>query len=182
MATLLRGLGIAALALAAAGAAACTNDPVPQEIIDGLGEETGDPGPTHRPGQPCLVCHSSYEGAKPFMAVAGTVYTKDPMGKAISAPSVLITITDSSGDSRMACTNAAGNFYIEKDAWSDIAFPLGVEGGGLRMNSLIGRDGSCASCHKPPAQGSDEYGRAPDSAGVIIVGPDSADPSCPGGS
>lgn len=171
-----------AAGLLGGAAAACTNDPVPQEIIDGLGPETGEPSAAHRPGQPCLVCHDTYGGAKPAMAVGGTVYTTDPMGAIVPAPAVLITITDSSGDSRMACTNPAGNFYIEKDAWADIAFPLGVECGGLRMTSLIGRDGSCASCHKPPASDSaDKTGRAPDSAGVVIVQPDSDDPSCPGG-
>ncbi len=182
MKTMPRGFALAAFASLLMAAPACVNDPVPQEIIDGLGEETGTPSATHRPGQPCLVCHDSYGGAKPPMAVAGTVYTTDAMGAVVPAPAVLITITDSSGDSRMACTNPAGNFYIEKDAWADIAFPLGVEGAGLRMNSLIGRDGSCASCHKPPTPESDKIGRAPDSAGVVLVGAGSADPSCPGGS
>lgn len=178
-------LGLAAIAVVGVGvgasASACRYDPVPQALIDSLGEETGSPGPTHRPGQPCLACHSTYEGATPAMAVGGTVYTQDEMGVLIPAPRVIVTITDTSGDSRKACTNSAGNFYIEKSDWEDVAFPLAVTAGDRKMRSLIGRDGSCATCHKTPAAGVAGVGATFDSPGVVIVSPDAIDTTCPGG-
>jgi hypothetical protein len=194
------GVMSALAALVAIGVGACRYDPVPQEIIDSLGEETGTPGPTHRPGQPCLVCHSTYEGAAPAMAVGGTVYKQvsdmdagtdagtdmdagTPMVRLVPAPRVPVVITDSSGDSRKTCTNSAGNFYIEKSKWDDIAFPLAVTAGDREMRSLIGRDGSCASCHKNPAPGVAGVGATFDSPGVVIVSADedAIDTSCPGG-
>jgi hypothetical protein len=173
-------------AIVAVGAQACRYDPVPQDIIDSLGEETGTPGPAHRPGQPCLACHSTYEGATPSMAVAGTLYMQDPMTDAVMpAPFALVIISDSSGDARMACSNAAGNFYITDEEWSDIAFPLAVASGDRTMRSLIGRDGSCGSCHKLPAGGFGPdagTGATFDSPGVVLVSPDTVnDPACPGG-
>jgi hypothetical protein len=175
------GVMSALAALVVIGVGACRYDPVPQEIIDSLGEETGTPGPTHRPGQPCLACHSTYEGATPAMAVGGTVFTQDEMGALVPASRVIVTITDTAGDSRKACTNAAGNFYIEKSKWDDIAFPLAVTAGDRKMRSLIGRDGSCASCHKNPAPGVAGVGATFDSPGVVIVSADAIDTSCPGG-
>jgi hypothetical protein len=181
--SLLRAAGLmsALAALVSIGVGACRYDPVPQDIIDSLGEETGTPGPTHRPGQPCLVCHSTYEGATPAMAVGGTVYTQDEMGALVPASRVIVTITDTAGDSRKACTNSAGNFYIEKSKWNDIAFPLAITAGDRKMRSLVGRDGSCASCHKNPAEGVAGVGATFDSPGVVIVSADAIDMSCPGG-
>ena len=172
-------LALTAALLAALGAA-CRYDPVPQEIIDSLGEETGTPGPMHRPGQPCLACHTTYEGATPAMAVAGTIYTQNEEGGIVPAPSVVLSISQSSGGPRKACTNAAGNFYIEKEDWDDITFPLAVTAGDRTMLSLIGRDGSCGSCHKLPADpAKGGTGATFDSPGVVLVGIEATnDPSC----
>lgn len=166
-----------------ASSAACRYDPVPQEIINKLGDESGSPSAAHRPGQPCLACHSTYEGAEPPLAIGGTVYTKDDTGALVPAPKVLVTVTDSTGDTRMACTNATGNFFFQKDAWPDITFPLAATAGDRTMRSIIGRDGSCASCHKTPVAGAapGSIGEGPDSPGVVIVAPDATDPSCGGG-
>ena len=174
--------------LAALGAGtSCSHDPVAQEVIDGLGEETGTPSATHRPGQPCLACHSKYGGAKPEMAVAGTIYSLDPMTKTIApAKNIRVFIRDSSansGTTRRACTNSAGNFFVAKENWLDIVYPLTPTAGGITMQSLVGRDGSCASCHKLPDESSLDpvTGAGRDSAGVIIVGAAAADPECGGG-
>jgi hypothetical protein len=173
-------LGLAALSAGALSAfSACRYDPVPQEIIDSLGEETGTPGPNHRPGQPCLTCHSTYEGATPAMAIGGTVYKQDDTGALVPAPRVLVVITDTSGDSRRSCSNAAGNFFIEKDDWDDVAYPLAVTAGDRKMRSIIGRDGSCGSCHKPPAEGQSGLGATLDSPGVVIVSADAIESTCP---
>jgi mono/diheme cytochrome c family protein len=158
----------------------CRNDPVEQAIIDALPKDTTPNGPLHRGGQPCLVCHDSYGGATP-LAIGGTVYALDPtMKKILPASQIRVTIVDSnSGDSRNVCSNAAGNFFIE--SWSDLTFPLTPTAGGVTMQSLVGRDGSCATCHAlPNAQSLDPVtGAGPDSAGVILVSPTSADPTCP---
>src|SRR4051794_4421968 len=52
-------------------------DPVSDARIAALGPEDPGvpPGPLHRPGQPCVVCHSRQGPASPFL-VAGTVYSE----------------------------------------------------------------------------------------------------------
>lgn len=169
---------VVALALAAFGASACRYDPVPQQVIDDLGDEPGEPGPNHRPGSPCLACHSTYEGATPF-AIGGTVYSQDN-GALTPEKDVLVVVTDTKGDTRNACSNAAGNFYILKADWPDITFPLSVTTSGTLMRSLIGREGSCAFCHKLPEEGSSPSGASHESPGVVLVTPSSADLKCKG--
>lgn len=169
-------------AVTAAGICACRYDPVPQEIIDGLGEEKGEPSATHRPGQPCLACHSTYEGADPPMAVGGTVYTRAEDGSAVAASNLLVTLFDSAGASKKACTNGAGNFYIEKEKWQDVTFPLAVTAGDRSMRSLIGRDGSCAGCHfiSPDKDHDPMTGAGRDTPGLVIVTGPGSDTSCGG--
>ena len=170
------------LAAALPFAAGCRYDPVPQAIIDALGPEEGTPSATHRPGQPCIVCHSTYEGASPAFAVAGTVFTRAPDGSLAPAAGVNVVISDSVAGLRKACTNTAGNFYVEKDNWLDITFPLNVQAGNRGMTSLIGRDGSCASCHKLPDATSENSitGAGHGSPGVVIAEPKANDPACGG--
>ncbi len=175
------------LVAAALLACGCRNDPVPQAIIDGLPPDSSPNGPLHRAGQPCLACHDKYGGATEF-AVGGTVYALDSTGKklvGVPAPNVRVNVLDSSpngGASLHACSNAAGNFFILASNWTDITFPLTPSAGGLTMQSLIGRDGSCATCHKlPDAQSLDPVaGAGHDSAGVILVDPSKTDPTCAG--
>ncbi|MDI1484415.1 hypothetical protein [Polyangium sp. y55x31] len=171
-----------AVALSSLGAVGCNgNDPIPQEVIDGLPAESGSPSALHRPGQPCLSCHSTYGEAAPAFAIAGTVYKETAMGALAAAPNVKVEIFDSAGPSRFACTNAAGNFYIEKDKWSDLTFPLKVRAGQRSMNSIIGREGSCGACHKLPSDDRPGNGAGHDSAGVVLVDDGDTDPICGGG-
>jgi hypothetical protein len=173
--------------LFAASIAACSYDPVPASIIDGLGEEKGTPDENHRPGQPCLACHSAYGGAEPRFAVAGTLFSLSPdQSSLVPAPNILVTLLDSAGQPRKSCSNQGGNFMVLADNWEDITFPLGVEvpAAGRPMVSLIGRDGSCGSCHKLPDDDSFDpiLGTAHDSVGVILVDPTVTDAMCGGGS
>jgi hypothetical protein len=130
----------------------CDLDPVHDDAVADLGGEAPGipPGPFHRPGQPCLVCHDG-STAKPAMSVAGTVYAVLGNGEPIPGATVLITAED--GATFLATTNAAGNFYVEQAAWQPV-FPLraAVAYGGLTstMSTIIGRDGSCATCHVDP--------------------------------
>src|SRR6185295_5603712 len=89
--SLLAAAAIAALFLAAA-AGSCRYDPVPQGIIDDLGPEQGAPSEMHRPGQPCLGCHSAYVGAQPQMAFGGTIYTLDDKGAIVPASGVTVNV------------------------------------------------------------------------------------------
>jgi hypothetical protein len=149
-----RSLILVLLTLVACG------DPYRDRLIDGLPEEDPNfqPGEFHRPGQPCLACHSTYGGAPPF-SVAGTLFTT---AKLDELPAMLggftVRVHDSEGRSRDAVSNACGNFYVRRDDWNP-AFPLLVEilsgdPAGTdplipvsSMNSRIAREGACAGCH-----------------------------------
>ncbi|MFO0758206.1 MAG: hypothetical protein U0359_17045 [Byssovorax sp.] len=177
-----RLLSLAALAGLLLGTS-CRYDPVPQAIIDSLPPDDGEPGPNHRPGQPCNVCHSAYGGATPVFAVAGTAFTKSMDGKLVPAANVAVTLRDSAGGKRPACTKTSGNFYIEADNWDTITYPLSATVGDRSMSSLIGREGSCASCHKLPDENSIDpvTGAGHDSPGVILVDVTAPGASCGGG-
>ena len=143
--------------LFAAVLAACGNPSV-DDRIEALGEETPgvEPGPYHRPGQPCVLCHGPYFGAGPELSIGGTVFATD-RGR-VPVEGAVVRIWDSVGDSRELATNCIGNFYVAKEDW-DPLFPLKVEvefglpGGEaadrrlVGMSSRIERDGSCAGCH-----------------------------------
>jgi hypothetical protein len=176
-------VGLAAiLATAVVG---CGYDPVIQKRIENNPpEDPAGPSPLHRAGQPCVDCHGNYEKASPELAVGGTIFHQD-LGtlQLLPVPGVFVTIYDSAGATHKACTNAAGNFYITKkdlQGIDDLAFPLTVQVGHRFMRSLIGRERSCANCHKLatlPKVESDlttdpSTGQARDSAGAILVDPD----------
>lgn len=160
-------------------AVGCRYDPIPQEKVDDLPPEDPDgPSELHRAGQPCVDCHSDYEGADPPLAIGGTVFEQNPSTfQLIPVQGVFVTVFDAAGASQKACTNASGNFFVKTDDWPDTAFPLTVQVGNRFMRSLIGRDRSCASCHKlasvnrverdPTIDTSTGAGR--DSAGAILV-------------
>lgn len=170
---------VLAVALAFAPSGGCRYDPIPQDDLDSLPpEDPGGPSELHRQGQPCVLCHSEYEGAEPALAIGGTVYEQNPATfQLIPVQGVFVTIFDAAGASQKACTNAAGNFFVRQDDWPDAAFPLTVQVGNRFMRSLIGRDRSCASCHQlasvnrierdPTIDTSTGAGR--DSAGAILV-------------
>jgi hypothetical protein len=164
--------------------AGCRTDPAAQSIIDTLPPDSTPNGPLHRAGQPCLACHDKYGGATE-LAIGGTVYALDAAKNTIAPlPNVRITIVDSNNaDSRKTCSNAAGNFFLTAASWPDITFPLTPTAGGIAMASLVGRDGSCASCHQLPGPTSLNAvtGAGHDSAGVILVDPTMTDPTCAGG-
>ena len=141
---------------------ACVLDPVPDQRSADLGDETpGIPqGPNHRAGQPCLACHDEF-------SVAGTVYAV----RGESTPAVLadVLLTDVNGKTATATTNAVGNFFIPVSSWAP-TYPLharvSYEGVSAEMTAIIGRDGSCASCHANPSSRI--------SAGPVYVAPTAA--------
>jgi hypothetical protein len=153
-----------ALLLVVVVVGACA-DPVQSAEQTALGPE--DPsvprGELHRPGQPCLVCHSDF-------AFAGTVYEEDFV---TAFQGATVTLTDTAGDQLPATTNAAGNFIIRKsDLPATFSYPVGTytdDAGNAvfgitvvgsdpnnpaQMVTQIGRDGSCNACHTPTASAS----------------------------
>jgi len=177
-------------ALSAAALGACGNPAIDSQVA-ALGPEVNGVAPSeyHRPGQPCLLCHGVYGGAKPEMSVAGTVFgVPEKKGKAPSGvEEVVVSVTDSFGDVKTKKTNCIGNFFITADEWQP-GFPLAAKieypalaGKGTTpayMSTRIGRDGSCAACHHGP--------RAEDTPGSIYCVDAASNPfpepgsGCPG--
>lgn len=140
--------------------ASCT-DPVLDQQIAALGPEVGEPGPDHRPGQPCVLCHSEFGTAEGVFTVAGTIY--ETQGAPQGAPNVEVLIRAADNSSFPVRTGPSGNFFIRKSQW-DPPFPLIVhiyrDGVIKRMLSHIGREPSCSTCHfNPPDAGFAPDGR-----------------------
>lgn len=138
------GLGI--LALLTGGC----QDPVRQEQIAALGPEAANvpPGPLHRPGQPCLLCHESMGPANRF-TVAGTVFQapsdRQPVG------GVQVQLIDAARRSFVAYTNCVGSFSVTPAEYEPV-LPLWVSLSGLGlhidMESPMHKDGDCGFCHR----------------------------------
>jgi hypothetical protein len=192
------------IVLACALAATSCGNPAVDARIEALGEENPnvEPSQYHRPGQPCVLCHSEYEGEEPLMSVGGTIFGTS--GERVPVEGVIVKMWDSSGSYFEAVTNCIGNFYVEKEKW-DPNFPLHVEmeypvPGAvdpetgqtetrvISMGTRISRDGSCAGCHvdnkldMSATQGSPGrvycVDQATADADAIVFKPPSA--SCPG--
>lgn len=150
--------------LAALALAAGCDDPVREDAIAALGPEDPDvaEGPLHRPGQPCLACHDGDRDGVRAFSVAGTILWTAESGE--PARGVVVELLDAAGVRHEAATNCAGNFFVEPADFTPV-YPLwaAVIAGDLRiaMDSPIGGDGSCASCH----QGEE----SPDALGPVFV-------------
>ncbi|MFT3764555.1 MAG: hypothetical protein QM820_03415 [Minicystis sp.] len=164
MSTIHRRAPLAALlGLLAALGAGCA-DPTLDAAIAALPAEEASirPGPMHRAGQPCTLCHSDAGGRRPAFAVAGTLYQK--VDSDIPIEGATIHLTDATGATYDVTSNCAGNFYVEEQKWLptfplfvEITYSDGTSGGGASgttyqatMKTKIGRDTACASCHTDP--------------------------------
>jgi hypothetical protein len=147
-------LWLFAVSLLAAGC----GDPVRDDAIAALGGEAPGvkPGPLHRPGQPCVLCHGGSGPGESVFSIAGTVY-ENPADK-IALPNALVKLIDSQGKTYDAATNCAGNFFVMETDYQP-AFPVWVKlvfgqaGAGpleVKMGSAIYREGSCGKCHTDP--------------------------------
>lgn len=148
----LRSVTLTGVVALACWSASCT-DPVNDRAIERLGEETGaGPGPEHRPGQPCVLCHSDGGPAERKLVIGGTVFeSSSPQSK--GAAGVTVLFIDASSAQRQTETNAAGNFYILEEEWPDLTFPFKVgllaNNKPIPMTTTVNREGSCNFCHKP---------------------------------
>ena len=151
-----RGIVFAGLVAWFAGLVAWVGcgDPVADAAVSALGPEAADvpPGPKHRPGQPCVVCHGPSGDAKPAFSLAGTLYREK--GNPVVLGHADVTVTDAGGRKFVARSNCAGNFYVASDQFAPVA-PFWVSVSYLAetidMESPVYREGSCAACHREPA-------------------------------
>jgi hypothetical protein len=117
------------------------------------GEDPNVPtGPLHRPGQPCLACHGGSGPAHFHMTIGGTVYAYG--NQTTPAVGATVVIEDIAGAFGTAMSNQAGNFFIAASEWQP-TFPIIVPQVTLgavsqQMQTHVGRDGSCATCHFDP--------------------------------
>jgi hypothetical protein len=136
----------AALAIALTACA----DPVHDDAVAALGPDptNAPPGPLHRPGQPCLVCHDGGGPASLVFATAGTVYQDATDPPPLVGATVMLT--DSTMNVMRAQTNCAGNFFIEAVDWM-LTGPVHIEVDYGSMNaqmvSHMAKQTSCAQCH-----------------------------------
>ncbi|HEX7667009.1 MAG TPA: hypothetical protein VF407_20910 [Polyangiaceae bacterium] len=140
---LLFGVALAAIAIAC-------GDPTHSNAVDALGDDpNGIPnGPTHRAGQPCLVCHGGSGPGSPQFAIAGTVYATESAKTPLVGGTV--HLTDAQNGTLDVVTNEVGNFYVYASDYAPI-FPLHVtvakDGAEADMTTHIAREGSCNACH-----------------------------------
>ncbi len=133
--------------------AAC-GDPIHEQKLATLGDEVAGlpPGPLHRPGQACGVCHGERGPAERRFVVAGTVY-RTPTSL-IPLAGARVHLLNANGEQRTVDTNCAGNFFLTEAEFA-AAYPLwlkleyGEEQ--VEMRSPISRETSCAGCHAQPA-------------------------------
>ena len=170
------------------GTSLSCSDPIQAGRTDELGKEiTGiEKTEFHRAGQPCIVCHAKNGTASnSVFTIAGTVFA-GPQSR-VGVNKAEVRMTDSLGTKKILTTNCVGNFFVKADGadgW-DPKFPILVtvaKGGTLRrMNSVIGREPSCGTCHttkgdrNPSSQllhvylfGTEEIGAAPDPKGCPV--------------
>jgi hypothetical protein len=158
--------------MASASTLASCTDPVVDDAIAELDEEPGyylndqgkkvstEEGEYHRQGEPCVLCHQKAGTASgsPFL-IAGTVYQTEADRKA--APNVQILLVDAYGRKldKPPKTNKAGNFFIRPEEWPGFSgFPFRVaiyrdDVGPKYMQTHVGREPSCAGCHRDPKKG-----------------------------
>jgi hypothetical protein len=154
------------------------SDPVHDSAVSALGGEApGIPqGEFHRAGQPCTVCHGPMGPANTQFSIAGTVFAGQNNTVGVDQAQVLMVDSITASPKIPIFTNCVGNFSSTKDIY-DPAFPVAVgissNGAGAQMVGHIGRETSCANCHKDP-QGLDSPGHV-----YVTVTPQPNNPNCP---
>jgi hypothetical protein len=188
----MRGPALVSAALAlVAPLASCDADPVHTSAVDALpGEAAGVPqGEFHRAGQPCVLCHGGEGPASQQFALAGTVFYGPGAGSPlVGVGNVQVLLEDDSRAQYTATTNCVGNFTVKPGDWpGHPQYPVIVRVVGepkqtlldVAMQSHIGREASCAGCHRTPT--SDNPFETP---GVVHLAPQddprfTGDATCP---
>ncbi|HVU01689.1 MAG TPA: hypothetical protein VHE30_08055 [Polyangiaceae bacterium] len=158
---------VAALLLVGCG------DPVHDDAVSALGPEVNGvgPGPMHRPGQPCLVCHGGQGPGHPDFALGGTVF--DGVSSSTPVPNARVRVVGADSRVLELVTNCAGNFWIDASDFG-LAFPAGAavttDHSARVMLTAMHRSGSCGDCHRGEASSA--------SPGRLWVAPDRNGGSC----
>lgn len=150
-------------------ALACS-DPVHEAAVEALGPEAPgvEPGPEHRPGQPCLLCHG--EDEEPRFAFAGTVYAGPDDRTPV--PGATVQVIGANLRSATVRTNCAGNFYALAEEF-DVVFPATTTVSlttDAVMKTVMHRSADCNGCHRGAP--------GPDSPGPVWVAPESTPGQC----
>lgn len=154
---------VATIIALASAFSSCNLDPVHRSGVSALGPENADLYPPeseyHRPGEPCALCHSDKGPAETTFVLGGTIFW-GPDDYNARVDNAYVRILDANKTKRCFVTNCNGNFYVRKEDFSKITFPLlvsverTVDPGKneqtlviRRMSSHVGREPSCATCH-----------------------------------
>lgn len=118
---------------------------------------TEAPGPTMRPGDNCLRCHSpgTKQGAPPWTA-GGTIFRRRDAERNDGVGGVRVTITGAAGERVELTTNDVGNFYTREPLTKPYRVAIEYEGRRKEM-PVDAPAGSCNACHSWP----DPSGGAP---------------------
>ena len=154
-------------------------DPVHEAAVKAMGDETPGTVPEsqyHRPGQPCLVCHSNQGPADLQLRLGGTIFwgrcdckpgapanqggcdaAKGKTWDQTPVEGAEVRILDSKHRNRCFRTNCAGNFMVPVSDPVEFPFLVSVfkvSNGNPILRSMgghVGREGSCSGCHKNPS-------------------------------
>lgn len=129
---------------------ACSN-PVVDDAVARLGPERGPENGEHRPGQPCVLCHSDVGPAKTHFSLGGTIFANADATRGAEGVEVRVATPDRE---LVVVTNRAGNFWVPRGG-QPLVFPLSVTiykpgVARLPMTTLVRREPSCATCHFRP--------------------------------
>jgi hypothetical protein len=127
-------------------------DPQHTLAVAALGPEDPKvpPGPLHRPGQPCMLCHDLGQEGTAFN-LAGTLFRDNLSGTPLTDADVLLI--DSAANRFTAHTNCVGNFYVGVSQFEPVwPFWVTIQQGANNsaMGSPVHRERSCAACHFNP--------------------------------
>ncbi len=136
---------------------------------DGVGFATG---PTMRPGDDCLRCHSTgsdYPTAPEF-AAAGTVFSRVDAATSEGVAGVHVELLTPQGDLiERLVTNAVGNFYTQSALMRGFRVVLEHDGQRLEM-PCPPPAGNCGACHSLPPIG-EAQGRIYVPSGGVLAEP-----------
>ncbi len=147
-------LGLGCAVAFASFAVSCGLDPVHDGAVKALGDEDPNipPGPYHRQGQPCNVCHDVQGPADSKFALSGTIFW-GPTNN-IGVDQGFVRIVDANGAKKCFVTNCKGNFFVRPEQVPKLTFPILVSvekpPAYRAMTGRIGRERACSNCHKNP--------------------------------
>src|SRR5512138_1692026 len=95
--------------------------------------ESGEGGPTMRPGEDCLACHA---GGEESFSAAGTVTTAGGGG----AAGLTVSLVDSASTEASTTTNSVGNFYFAQPLVAP--FQVSITDGASTV-AMTGAGGAC---------------------------------------